>query len=70
MHGVEGSAAPGLNRPESDFIHHFSDRDHIFSPATGCEQRLVTITQSDIHHFHRVAAAGRSLSYVISAILS
>ena len=54
VHGVERGTTPGFQRPETDFIHHFGNRDHVLGTPTRCEQGLVSIAQGKIHDLHRI----------------
>jgi hypothetical protein len=64
VHGVEGGSAPGFHRPEADFVHGFSNGNHVFSPPAGGEQRLVAVAQGQVHHLDGVGRR-RSIRGVI-----
>jgi hypothetical protein len=52
--GVEGRAAPGFNRPESDLIELAGNRQHVFQAYTGGKNGLVGITQHHIGNAERL----------------
>ncbi len=45
--GVEGGAAPGFQRPETDAVEFLRDRQHVVQAQAGGEQGLVGVAQ---HH--------------------
>ncbi|MNQ73741.1 hypothetical protein D3C85_884840 [compost metagenome] len=46
--GVEGRAAPALQRPVADFVELVADRQHVFGAHAGGEQRLVGVAQDSV----------------------
>ena len=58
VHGVEGGAAPSLQGPEADFVHHLGYRDHVLGAATGSKQGLVPIAEAKVHHLDRILCFG------------
>ena len=62
--GIEGGAAPGLERPEPHLIELFCNRQHIVDTHAGRKQGLMRIAQyyfSDAKWFyfaHKLAAVG------------
>ncbi len=45
--GIKGRAAPGLNRPITDLVELFANRQHVFDAQPGCQNGLMSITQND-----------------------
>ena len=42
--GIEGSSAPGLQRPKTDLVEVLGNRQHIVDTHSGCEQALVGVS--------------------------
>ncbi|MCY1428776.1 hypothetical protein D9M71_446730 [compost metagenome] len=52
--GVEGCAAPGFQRPETDLIELGRDRQHVLEAQAGGEDGLVRVTQHHIGNAERL----------------
>ncbi len=43
--GIEGGAAPGFQRPETDLVELGADRQHVGGLHAGGDERLVAVAQ-------------------------
>jgi hypothetical protein len=46
--GIEGGAAPGLQRPIADLIELVGDGQHVVDAHARREQRLMSVAQDDV----------------------
>ena len=53
--GVKGGAAPNLSGIETNLVHFRQDRSHLIDGHTGCNQRLVGVTQHGLCDFYFIS---------------
>ena len=57
--GVEGRAAPDLQRPIADGVELLGDGQHVLRPHARGQERLMAVAQGDIGDQNRLAPRGR-----------
>ena len=60
--GIKGSAAPGLQGPETDLVEFLGNRQHVIQPHTGGKQGLVGVTQDNVRNPQRFLCVSHRVS--------
>ena len=60
--GVEGSSAPGFQRPETNLVEFLGNGQHVVKPHAGGKQGLVGVTQDNVRNPQRFLCVSHRVS--------